>query len=47
VTWVLSFHPEVWDDIDEAINYYVEVEDNLPQHFLAELDAAFDFAEVA
>jgi len=45
VNWVLSLHPEVWDDIDDAIEYYADVEVSLPERFLMELDVAFDFAE--
>ena len=45
MTWVLSVHPEVWDDADDAMDYYAGVEDDLPQRFIAEVDVALDFAE--
>ena len=45
MTWLLSVHPEVWDDADDAMEYYAGVEDYLPQRFIAEVDAALDFAE--
>jgi toxin ParE1/3/4 len=43
VTWVLSIHPGVWDDADDAIDYYAGVEDGLPQRFIAELEDTFVF----
>ena len=43
MTWVSSIHPELWEDADEAIDYYAEVEEDLPQRFMGELRAAFAF----
>jgi len=41
--WHLSFHPDVWDDADEALGYYAQVDPSLPAVFLDELDSAFAF----
>ena len=46
MTWVLSIHPELWDDVDEAIDYYAEVEEGLSQRFMGEVRAAFAFVRV-
>lgn len=43
MTWALSIHPELWDDADDAIDYYAGVEDDLPQRFMDELRASFAF----
>ena len=46
MTWVLSIHPELWDDTDDAIEYYAEVEGDLPKSFMDELRAVFAFIRV-
>ena len=43
VMWRLSFHPDLWDDADEAISYYAQADPSLPAMFLDELDSAFAF----
>ena len=43
LTWHLSFHPDLWDDADEAISYYAHADPSLPAVFLDELDSAFAF----
>ena len=43
MTRSLWIHPELWDDADEAIDYYTGVEDDLPQRFMRELRASFSF----
>ncbi|MCL1922349.1 MAG: hypothetical protein FWG15_00510 [Propionibacteriaceae bacterium] len=34
VTWMLSIHPELWDDADEAFEYYSEIEEEIAQRFM-------------
>jgi len=46
VTWILSIHPELWDDADEAFEYYADIEEELPQRFMSELRSSFKFVRV-
>ena len=41
MSWHLSFHPDLWDDADDAIRYYAEADPSLPIAFLDGLDTAF------
>ena len=43
MTWRLSFHPEVWDDADDAARHYGEVDPRLAGAFVSELGTAFRF----
>ncbi|MDR0783587.1 MAG: type II toxin-antitoxin system RelE/ParE family toxin [Propionibacteriaceae bacterium] len=43
VTWRLSFHADTWDDANEALQYYSEIDSGLTTAFLDELSAAFIF----
>jgi len=44
VNWVLSTHPDVGDDVFEAIDYYMSIDPDLAFRFVAEAEAAFAFA---
>ena len=43
VNWSLSFHPDLWNDTDDIIKYYAEIDFDLAIAFMDELDAAFAF----
>ena len=43
MNWALSIHPEMWDDANDAIGHYVQIEKDLPRRFTDELRASFVF----
>lgn len=46
MTWEFSIHPGVWQDADDAIDYYALVDPSLTRGFIDELEAAFSFVKL-
>ena len=41
--WTLSVHPEVKDDIKEAVDYYASIDTDLAERFVDETQSSSDF----